>query len=314
MCLVSVIIPTYNRAHLLDISVKSVLNQSLRDFELLIIDDGSTDNTREKVLSFNDERIRYIYKKNSGVASARNVGINAAEGEYIAFLDDDDRWPQNFLETMVGGLQGRKEFGLAYCRHKIMIGGETVKTTDLALCVSGSVTVNLFRNSFILPSTCVIAREDLGETRFDEALVTSEDSDFFLRFSVHTKYMFMDDLIVEKNETPESLANKVNCNRIRSLERFYSKLGGKNLITLRTANKKFSKSYRQTAQRYIKSRNYKAASYLLLRAIRSYPYYLNFYFEYIHVMILALFIRSDWQMTEPLGMPIASNLERQEIV
>jgi glycosyltransferase involved in cell wall biosynthesis len=307
MCLVSIIVPTYNRAHLIDISVNSILNQTLRDFELLIIDDGSTDNTREKVLSFNDERIRYIYKKNSGVASTRNVGINAAEGEYIAFLDDDDSWPKNFLERMVGGLRERKEFGLAYCRHKVKIGGGAVKTTDLALCVSGSVTVNLFRNSFILPSTCVIVRKALGGTRFDETMETSEDSDFFLRFSVHTKYLFMDDLIVEKNETPKSLANRVNCNRIRSLERFYSMLGGKNLITLKIANKKFSKSYRRTALKYMKLRNYKAASYLLLRAIRFYPYYFNFYFEYMYVKILSFFISLDWQMPEPLGVPIVSN-------
>lgn len=306
MCLVSVIIPTYNRAHLLDFSVKSVLNQTLSDFELLIIDDGSTDETRKKVFSFADDRIKYIPKANAGVASARNVGLNAAQGAYVAFLDDDDRWPNNYLERMVGELRAKREFGLAYCRYTIKIGGNAVKSTDLSLCVSGSLTVNLFRNSFILPSACVIARDVLGDIRFDEALKNSEDSDYILRLSVHTKYLFINDLIVEKNETPQSLANNVNCNRIRSLERFYFRLDGQKVIPLQMANKKLSKSYRQTAKSYLKLRNYTAANYLLLQALLYNPYRWNLYFEYGYTKLLTIFRSSDWKQPEPLDMPIMS--------
>jgi len=90
---VSVIIPTYNRAHLIGRAIKSVLNQTYRDFEIIIVDDGSTDNTEEVVKSFTDKRIRYIrHKENKGAATARNIGIKAARGEYIAFQDSDDEW------------------------------------------------------------------------------------------------------------------------------------------------------------------------------------------------------------------------------
>ncbi|NJN86713.1 MAG: glycosyltransferase family 2 protein [Leptolyngbyaceae cyanobacterium SL_7_1] len=91
--IVSVIIPTYNRADLLSRAIDSVLNQTLTNLELIIVDDGSTDNTAEVVNSFNDSRIRYIpLGKNCGGGYARNHGIHLATGEFIAFLDSDDVW------------------------------------------------------------------------------------------------------------------------------------------------------------------------------------------------------------------------------
>ena len=92
---VSVIIPTYNRAHLVGRAIKSVLNQTYRDFEIIVVDDGSTDNTKDIIKEFQkkDKRIKYIpYEKNKGGSAARNTGIKAAKGEYIAFLDSDDEW------------------------------------------------------------------------------------------------------------------------------------------------------------------------------------------------------------------------------
>ena len=90
---VSVIIPTYNRANLIGRSIQSVLGQTYRDFEVIIIDDNSTDNTGEVVRSFRDPRIIYIkLSSNSGVSAARNQGIQMAKGTYIAFQDSDDEW------------------------------------------------------------------------------------------------------------------------------------------------------------------------------------------------------------------------------
>ena len=90
--MVSVIIPTFNRAHLIGRAIKSVLNQTYQDFEIIVIDDGSTDNTGEIIRSFTDKRIKYIkkYKKNKGISVARNIGIKVARGKYIALLDSDD--------------------------------------------------------------------------------------------------------------------------------------------------------------------------------------------------------------------------------
>lgn len=99
--LISVIIPTCNRAHVIEKAVRSVLEQTFADFELLIIDDGSSDNTQQVLEALQDERIRYVYQENAGACAARNHGIALAQGEYIAFHDSDDLWYPNKLEKQL---------------------------------------------------------------------------------------------------------------------------------------------------------------------------------------------------------------------
>ncbi len=94
----SVIIPTYNRESFLFLATNSVLNQSFQDFELIIVDDGSTDNTKELLKSLKDPRIKIFYQDNKGVSSARNKGISESFGEFICFLDSDDQFNNSKLE------------------------------------------------------------------------------------------------------------------------------------------------------------------------------------------------------------------------
>jgi glycosyltransferase involved in cell wall biosynthesis len=115
---VTVIIPTYNRAHLIKRAIKSVLNQTFQDFEIIVVDDGSTDNTEEVVKSFNDLRIKYIkHQKNLGASAARNTGIKNSKGEYIAFLDSDDEWLSEKLERQIKIFEETKDkrLGFVYC-------------------------------------------------------------------------------------------------------------------------------------------------------------------------------------------------------
>lgn len=96
---VSVIIPTYNGQYIIVKTVESVLDQSKQDLEVdIVVDDGSSDDTRGVVEIFNDSRVRYFYKTNGGAASARNFGLSKTMGEYVAFLDSDNFWPENYLE------------------------------------------------------------------------------------------------------------------------------------------------------------------------------------------------------------------------
>jgi glycosyltransferase involved in cell wall biosynthesis len=90
--LVSVIIPCYNRADIVRYTLDSVLAQNYRNFEAIVVDDGSTDNTRSVVAGYTDPRIQYVYRENGGLSAARNSGLNAARGEFVAFLDSDDGW------------------------------------------------------------------------------------------------------------------------------------------------------------------------------------------------------------------------------
>ena len=113
---VSVIIPAYNCAHYICHAVDSVLAQTFPDFELVVVDDGSTDNTRELLKQYGSQ-IKYIYQQNKDMTAARNTGINHSSGEYIAFLDSDDIWLANKLERQIVLLDQAPEVGLVYCWH-----------------------------------------------------------------------------------------------------------------------------------------------------------------------------------------------------
>ena len=124
---VSVIIPTYNRAHLVDRAIQSVLNQTYKDFELIIVDDGSTDNTEDIIKEFQkkDERIKYIrHEENRGGSAARNTGIKAAKGEYIAFLDSDDEWLPIKLGRQISEFTNKSKIALVYTGRIIIEEGE----------------------------------------------------------------------------------------------------------------------------------------------------------------------------------------------
>lgn len=110
----SIIVPTYNRENLLKRAIDSILSQTFRDFELIIIDDGSTDNTKEVVETYKDDRIIYIYKENGGINSARNRGLKVARGEYIAFCDSDDDWLPEKLEKHMKKYQEDSEIKVVY--------------------------------------------------------------------------------------------------------------------------------------------------------------------------------------------------------
>ena len=115
--IISVIIPTYNRENMIGYAIKSVLNQTFKNLEIIVVDDGSTDNTEEIIRDFKDKRVKYIkkYKKNRGISVARNIGIKVARGKYIAPLDSDDEWLPEKLDKQIKILQdGPPELGVVY--------------------------------------------------------------------------------------------------------------------------------------------------------------------------------------------------------
>ena len=102
--LVSVIIPNYNHAQYVGDAIRSVLAQTYRNYEIIVVDDGSTDNSRETVSQF-DDQVQYIYQKNAGLSAARNTGIKASKGSLIGVLDADDMYEPDYLSTLVSALQ-----------------------------------------------------------------------------------------------------------------------------------------------------------------------------------------------------------------
>ncbi len=114
MTKVSVIIPAYNAMNYLPKTVESALRQTFTDFEVIIVNDGSSDDIEKWVDTITDNRVKLIYQKNQGAATARNTGIAHAKGEYIAFLDSDDLWQPNKLKKQVDCLDNNQDLGLVY--------------------------------------------------------------------------------------------------------------------------------------------------------------------------------------------------------
>ncbi len=187
---ISVIIPTYNRVHLIKDAVESVFNQTYQDFELIIIDDGSTDNTRE-VLAEYGERLRYIYQENQGRSAARNHGINLAKGEYIAFLDSDDVWFPDKLARQVPILESAPDnvvlvHGYKYIvdRNLQPIPGWELKLRNLyTLAERGEETYeNYLHSNCIFTSTILVRKAAIIEIGgYDTSTQGVEDLDFYLQ-------------------------------------------------------------------------------------------------------------------------------------
>lgn len=118
--MVSVIMPVYNNEKFVSQAVQSVLNQTISDLELIIIDDGSTDGTRNVIESFSDERIKYHYQENAGPGAGRNNGMSLSKGEFIAFIDSDDMYKPNKLERQIEFLKENPQYGLVYCEAEVI--------------------------------------------------------------------------------------------------------------------------------------------------------------------------------------------------
>jgi glycosyltransferase involved in cell wall biosynthesis len=271
---VSVIIPTYNRSHIISKTIGCVLSQSFDDLEILLIDDGSTDNTTDIVAQIQDSKIRYHKKENGGASSARNLGLEKSRGDFIAFLDSDDLWPKDYLAKMLVYFNDDSKLVVAYCLTTVRNDdGEVIDSDSQQRCYSGNITANLFVNSVVWPSGAVIRKKIANGVTFDESLKNSEDFDFFLRLSLKGHFVFVNDVKVFRGSSEDSLSNScgINCSRILVLERFYNNLGGKSIIPRSAAMKKIGHSYRRIAECYRKDMCRSAALIMYKKAIGYYP-------------------------------------------
>jgi glycosyltransferase involved in cell wall biosynthesis len=309
----SVIIPTYNRSGMVREAISSVLAQTERDFEIVVVDDGSTDDTRSVVGAMQNGRISYFYKNNGGPASARNFGLSKAKGEYVAFLDSDDLWPENYLEVMLSQLEGNSEFGAAYSYITVIRSdGGKVESYKRPEGKSGWIASELFMRGSVWPSAAVFRSEVWQDFYFDELIKKSyEDSDAFLRLSMKTKFLFVGNVEAFHRISSDSIAAAagVACTRLLILERFYYELGGDKIVPAAVARRRLSHACRKVAEERRKSGLRRAAMQLYERAIRYWPYDLRLYLGYLKT----LFLRSskdqepDWRLPERLGDPIGLN-------
>ena len=183
--LVSVIIPTYNRSEHLLRAINSVLSQTFSDFELIIIDDASTDDTSQTVERFSDNRIRY-YKKgvNEGGGAARNAGISYASGKYVAFLDSDDEWMLNKLELQIGHMEKHNAF-VSYTGFILWDDMRKMEIGEQRPTCQGNISEEILkRNCVGTTSTVVVRQECFTNTGgFDVRMPQSQDWEMWIRLA-----------------------------------------------------------------------------------------------------------------------------------
>jgi glycosyltransferase involved in cell wall biosynthesis len=199
---VSVVIPTYNRAEILPRAVDSVLDQTFADLELFVVDDASTDDTLAVVESYDDDRLTYIrHEENSGNGGiARNTALDRVSGQYVAFLDDDDRWRETKLEKQVALLDDSPErVGLAYCWMNYYDGDRVVERRHPTH--RGDIFREMLdKNAITAASTLLVRRsviDDVGG--FDPDIPRGIDSDFVRRVAADYEVDYVPEVLVEYN-------------------------------------------------------------------------------------------------------------------
>lgn len=180
----SIILPTYNRACRLPTAINSVLSQTFVDFELIIVDDGSTDHTKETVQGFDDKRIVYIYQDNAERSAARNNGIRHAKGEYICFLDSDDCYLANHLQILRDEISKRIEEVALFYTGMLMITESTGVAKGVPMLYEQKLSPVLFVwNHFLLINSVCVHRKILENNLFDPRFNIWEDTHLWLRIT-----------------------------------------------------------------------------------------------------------------------------------
>jgi glycosyltransferase involved in cell wall biosynthesis len=215
---VSVIIPTFNRCELLKLTLRSVQAQTFKDLEIIIVDDGSKDNTREVIeqLQNIDRRIVYIYQENRGLPSARNTGIKNSHGKYIAFLDSDDLWKLEKIEKQLLIFNQNEEIDVVYtdCIY-VDLNGEIINChvpeDDAHFQHLSLYEKLLYFDAITGSASSVMAKKEsiIKTGYFDEKLCSSEDIDYWRRMALHCSFYFLDEYLVllrvHKNSMTQNL-------------------------------------------------------------------------------------------------------------
>ncbi|KUJ61882.1 hypothetical protein AR687_09980 [Flavobacteriaceae bacterium CRH] len=215
MAFFSIVIPLYNKADYIESTLKSILNQTFTDYEIIIINDGSTDNSIAKVLQFNDSRIQIYNQKNQGAAVARNLGIEKAKYDYIAFLDADDLWKANHLETLKTLILNFPNVGIFASRYELVFkNGKNYipKFKGLSADFEGIIP-NYFETSLPYPvatsSSIVIPKCIFKKVGYFKSSISSgQDVDMWIRIAL--KYRV-------------AISNKVTASYLHYIENSLSK-------------------------------------------------------------------------------------------
>lgn len=284
----SVVIPTYNQADFLRIALKSVLDQTFKDFEIIVINNFSCDHTLEVISEFEDPRLNVINFKNNGVIGAsRNVGIKASKAEYVAFLDSDDTWHPNKLSKVARIIEKDPGIGLICHNQDLIREGRVVKQTSYgpppgfegdmvahAMLVCNGPTT----------SSSTVARKYLNEVNSfseDPAFITAEDYDMWIKLARICRFKFMPEVLGAYNYHEISASNNVELHMNAVLSTLDEHSGGvrnpNRIYSNKQIHARYARIHYGAARQYQRMGHRKKSYSLFLRSLRIYPFHSRTY-------------------------------------
>jgi glycosyltransferase involved in cell wall biosynthesis len=277
MATVDVIIPSFNAAKYLPAAIESVISQTFDDWQILLVDDGSTDNTAEIVVPFLDRlgsKIRYIKQDNRGVSAARNTAILASTAEFLALLDADDMWLPCRLTESLKVLAERPQAGLSYGLIRSIdpegrLGSPWAGNRRHA---EGRIAPYIYMRSVELPSPSITLRRKCIDKvgAFDESLRVTEDRDLWLRIALQYEVAFVPRILALYRVSPSSLSTDPN-RMVQAQLKFIRKHYGADGCGLRLRQAAMASCYKQQADNFKMRGQASAALWSSLRAVTLYP-------------------------------------------
>jgi glycosyltransferase involved in cell wall biosynthesis len=274
--LASIIIPTYNHGRFLGDAICSVLQQTYKHFKIIVVDDGSEDNTREVAAGFGD-LVRYIWQENRGLSAARNTGIRAAKGEMIGLLDADDQYEPEFLATLVAVLESNPDLDGVFCSAR------TIDTNDniLPQRIGQAVQPSKFRDKLLaggfFPPLCMLAYKycyDGLDHLFDESLTAVEDWDMWLRFSERYKILGLDEPLVRYRIVPGSMSRdpeRMSSNRQAVIHKHFANEPAERSQWSQMHRRALGYTHVRAAIESLQEQDHNRASYNIRQAFAIYP-------------------------------------------
>ena len=284
---VSICIPTYNRKEYIKETLDSILAQTYKNYEIVIVDDGSTDGTADMIKSL-DYPVTYHWQENAGDAAARNKLIKLAKSEYISFIDSDDLLMPDAIERMVHAMQAENEDVVIYGSYYRIDQDGNVYGKCKRKLRSGNITKHLFETILVHACGSMFPRKILKDpVVFDTSLKVCSDYDLWLSLSLDYRFIALDYPTFKRRRHLNNLSDSSfeNClTEFQVLKRFYYEKGGKEVIPEKIAMKVFSKEGRRTGRCAIKEGLHDQACQLLSQSFRQHPN-LKFLISWIKAMI-----------------------------
>ncbi|MFO8114940.1 MAG: glycosyltransferase family 2 protein [Halorubrum sp.] len=265
------VLPTYNRAHTVRRAIDSVLSQSYEDFELIVVDDGSTDDTPAVLNSVSDDRVQSLrFPENRGANVARNAGIREADGEYIAFQDSDDIWRPSKLELQVAALdQAGESVGVVYTGYYRVYDGRKKYGPRGKETLAGDIHDELLKgNGWFIPTAVTAVRQTCFETvgLFDERLQRLQDWEMWLRLSERYTFEFINKPLIEKHMRQDEVSIRSDTAAfIDAMELILSEYQAK--FQARTG--RLAQHQRQLGYHYLRDGRHLRGRLYFLRALRN---------------------------------------------